>query len=288
MLLILVLVGGTLLVLLWAGTLFMQGYFYTDATAQIYWQAPASAAVLTLFLFLWCFLNASSADARPEALPYNTIFALNVEEPMTPKPVEKLWAVTKSGKVIPYKRVTKLSNYGGKSTDAYVVDREGPGQPYRGSGVVALEIEENKEKIRFNLAPTERGDYRRFVDNRGWVILELDDEPTGQPTKFHWGLLIVNLFLNFLHLGLWFVCLWLLLRFQWSHALGIGFVLWLIMTLAVLPMVLRESGAVAQARAREQKTASIVSPLAASLRRVRETSPHFDASTCMMSPSWTM
>jgi len=262
MLLILVLVGGTLLVLLWAGTLFMQGYFYTDATAQIYWQAPASAAVLTLFLFLWCFLNASSADARPEALPYNTIFALNVEEPMTPKPVEKLWAVTKSGKVIPYKRVTTLSTYGGKSTDSYFVDREGSVQRYQGSGVVALEIEENKERIRFNLVPTETGANRRFVDSRGWVMIEYD-EPTGQPTKFHWGLLIVNLFLNFLHLGLWFVCLWLLLRFQWTHALGIGFVLWLIMTLAVLPMVLRESGAVAQERAREQKTTLFILPLAA-------------------------
>ena len=49
--------------------------------------------------------------------------------------------------------------------------------------------------------------------------------------------ILMTFLLNFLHLGVWFVCLWLLLRFQWSHALGLAIVFCLAMTLVVLPML---------------------------------------------------
>ena len=42
LLLVLVLSAAALTVLLWVITLFFQGYFYTEATVQIQWQAPAA------------------------------------------------------------------------------------------------------------------------------------------------------------------------------------------------------------------------------------------------------
>jgi len=61
----------------------------------------------------------------------------------------------------------------------------------------------------------------------------------GQITLFHLGWLLTGLLLNFGFLAVWFLCLWLLLHFQWSHALGLAFVAWLI-SLFVLPMLLTQ------------------------------------------------
>jgi hypothetical protein len=52
------------------------------------------------------------------------------------------------------------------------------------------------------------------------------------------GLLFGNLLLNGLHFVAWFLCLWLLLRFQWSHALGLAIPLWLALSLSVVPFLL--------------------------------------------------
>ena len=42
-----------LLVLLWVGTLWAQGYFYDSPTDGLSWRAPAAAGALSLFLLLW-------------------------------------------------------------------------------------------------------------------------------------------------------------------------------------------------------------------------------------------
>ena len=65
----------------------------------------------------------------------------------------------------------------------------------------------------------------------------------------------MTLLLNF---GFFLCCwltLWLLLRFQWSHALGLGFVLWLVFTLSLLPMLLTRAAEVAQANAAASRQA---------------------------------
>ena len=50
----LLIVGVPLLAVLWSGTVFLQSYFYTEASTAIFWQAPLAAVVLTLFYGLWC------------------------------------------------------------------------------------------------------------------------------------------------------------------------------------------------------------------------------------------
>src|SRR5439155_8961007 len=75
----------------------------------------------------------------------------------------------------------------------------------------------------------------RYRDSRGRVMTE---DAIGRLSTTRWGLLWGNLFLNLIHFLLWFVCLWLLLRFQWSHALGLAVILWLIMTIFGVPALL--------------------------------------------------
>jgi hypothetical protein len=113
-------------------------------------------------------------------------------------------------------------------------------------------VQENGEEIVFKAERDEKGNYKRgkvssplhimesesplrYLDGRGRAMKENE---LGELVTFLWGRFLVYLFLNLFHLGLWFVCLWLLLRFQWSHALGLAVIFWLISTVLVVPTLL--------------------------------------------------
>jgi hypothetical protein len=51
-------------------------------------------------------------------------------------------------------------------------------------------------------------------------------------------------------LVLWWLVIWLLLRFQWSHALGFAFICWLAFTLALVPFLLSRSRTAAEKRSK--------------------------------------
>jgi hypothetical protein len=69
----------------------------------------------------------------------------------------------------------------------------------------------------------------------------LTDDYIGKLSSIRWGMVFANIALNLLHLGLWFVCLWLVLKFQMGHALGFAAVIWLVLTLTLLPMLFRKA-----------------------------------------------
>src|SRR5262249_10789620 len=117
-------------------------------------------------------------------------------------------------------------------------------------GVQAILFEDNPgkigekgEKVRFELNKDSDSGNSRFVGPSGWAMGENN---LGQPSIFRSGRLVANLLLNFLHLAVWFLALWLLLRFQWGHALGLAIVIWLIMTLTVLPTLMSHTSEIAR------------------------------------------
>ena len=81
---------------------------------------------------------------------------------------------------------------------------------------------------------------RCAISRRATRSVPWSDTAPGQVTTYRFGVLLMALILNFGFLIVWFVCLWLLLRFQWSHALGLAFVAWLI-SLFILPMILTQA-----------------------------------------------
>ena len=87
----------------------------------------------------------------------------------------------------------------------------------------------------------------RYIDGKGRVMLE---SSLGEIAVFHSGWVIVTLLLSLFFLGVWFVSLWLLLRFQWPHALGQAVVFWGVMILFVMPPVLTRAETVAKERRR--------------------------------------
>lgn len=258
LLLMLVVLAVSLIVLLWAGTFFFQGYIYTEPSPGIHWQAPAAAAVLTLGFTIWCLTIAFNAKATPRNIPINTIHEFTPRETMAEfqgRPAPKIWAIKldrkKTGADKDGEKIAYELKRGDRGEDIYKTKSVRP-TPWQPDNVVAIEVEKpDGTTMRFDLAPTPDGGNREFVSSDGWVLTEKPGAgggPTGEPTKFRFLRLFLNLFFNGAHLVAWFLCLWVILRFQWTHALGFAVILWTAFTLLFLPMMLGYAGLVAANR----------------------------------------
>jgi hypothetical protein len=267
-----------LMLLLWVGTLWFQGYIYSEPAAQLYWRAPAAAGALTVLLALWCYLaarewggegtlfNFGATDTK-EFDRFTAVYgqvAPLAGEPVKPDVKLNDRLVLKSPREVVYVR---------RRVDPYHFEYADPnGKPWvrsNSNGICAqirfkqgdqeivfqpeLEVvkdKDGKESVRFKIGKvTQLGvdttQSLRFVEVGGRGRVMTEDE-LGRIGEFRWGAYFVNLLLNVLHLGVWFVCLWLLLRFQWAHALGLAFIFWLVMTLWVLPQVLSAAQSASQ------------------------------------------
>ena len=70
----------------------------------------------------------------------------------------------------------------------------------------------------------------------------------GQIDTTRWGSLGLYFVLNAVFLAFWFVSLWLLLRFQWSHALGLAVAFWVTAVIFVVPPMVERIDRFAEAR----------------------------------------
>jgi hypothetical protein len=277
--LILIITLVSLIAVLWGGTIFFQGFVYTEPSPSVFWRAPATAALLTFGFAIWCLSIALSSGASTTNIPINTIFRFTPKEDMLRRPASNLWAIKadrkktgpdKDGESVPYvsRRISDKLN-----SEKFQYVATGDPHPWHSQGVIAIEIQPTNDdaaKIRFNLVVIEAGrfelvdskraQYRHFASDDGWEMTEYEEGPTGMPVRFRWSRFFWNIFFNVAHFVGWFLGLWLLLRFQWGHALGLAVVMWLIMTLLILPMMLGYAGEVSEAR--RTVTASLTQSMA--------------------------
>jgi hypothetical protein len=245
---ILALVFLAVMVVLWAGTMFLQGYLYSEPVSQIYWRAPLAALVLTLFLAFWC-----SLDYR-HPRHYNALFDFTARDD---EKFDKFIA-EKNGKEIPY---AARSDAQGRTEY-----RDPQGKKWARSdseGVIKAITVQTKDgqKLRFEAELIEgkfkaaQGQPVRYVEVDGEKRV-MTDEYIGQVSVVRWGRVLANLFLNFAHWVVWFLCLWLLLRFQWSHALGLGLALWAVLTF-ILPTLFNKTEELAKRNALPPSTTAV-------------------------------
>jgi hypothetical protein len=220
----------TLAVIFGAGTLFFQGYIYSEPAEGLLWRAPAAALAMTFFFFIWCYLDYRKPGS------HNTIFDFTARDK---EQYKKFWAV-KSGKETLYEAH--------KNAKGLYDFKDAEGKIWRRSdinGITEAVILEDKDgqKMRFNADLTSDGKFNmeaghpaRYleVDGRRRVMT---DDYIGTIIIERWDLVLANLCMNGLHLAFWFAVLWLLLRFQWGHAFGLALVFWLITTLTIAPML---------------------------------------------------
>jgi hypothetical protein len=222
--LILLLVWAGLVVLLWAGSVWFQGYIYSEPAPQLVWGAPVAGTALALFLALWCVIDYKSPGR------YVSLFDFSARDDR--EPFVELWAVKGTATT----RYTLTKDAQGR---VEYLDRNGKPVPTHADRII---VKENGEEIAFE---PERDANGNFKVRRGKSLLyydargrQMSEDNLGQLSTFRWGVFLACGFLNFFHLALWFVCLWLLLRFQWSHALGLAVIFWLTMTVFGVPALL--------------------------------------------------
>ncbi len=241
--LVLLLVWFVLSVVLLAWTLFFQGYIYSEPADDLWWRAPAAGTALLAFLLLWVFLDFRSVSVNPkrDIGLYRELqsFSFTEDEEAYPELI-----VPRDGKEETYKR----KKIGGRYEYVTGSGQRLPSRP--ADKIIAVSKDgqrdvfvPDKENGHFKVGPNESLRYR---DDRGREMVE---GYLGQVSTRHYTWLLTNLLLNFLHLVVWFLGLWLLLRYQWAHALGLAVVFWGVTTLFVLPQVLGQAEKVARSRA---------------------------------------
>jgi hypothetical protein len=242
--LIFVLLFAALAVIFAGGTLFVQGNLYSEPTTGIAWRAPAAAAVLTLFYAAWAILDYRTLDPNRPDFPYDTIFRFS---PTETKQVDRFVA-----KIGDDEKTYTRTQSGSFGSALYVDDK---GRPFSRSTtegpVQEIVVKDDKGEMHFKPKMTKEGGFKSGEAFPGFYQVDGRHEmaAVGQVSVFRWGLYVMNLFLNFVHFVLWFVLVWLVLRFQWTHALFGSVILWAVMTIIVVPMLLEKTQRVAQQKA---------------------------------------
>jgi hypothetical protein len=216
--------------LLAAWTLFFQAYIYSEPVEAIYWRAPAAAATLTFFLVIWVIFDYRTIKTPTDEGRYRTLFDFSSRET---ERFDKITILTQDRKKVPYTRQgNQYVSKGGRPLperplEIIATDKNGEEHLFKPKTDAKGTFQTEDGLVRYY----EEGNPKRYMDEGAGI---------GQITIFHFGWLLMTLILNFGFLMVWFVSMWLLLRFQWSHALGLAFVAWLI-SLFILPMLLTQS-----------------------------------------------
>jgi hypothetical protein len=226
LLLFLVLLALVLAALLWGGSMFAQQYLYTTPASGLIWRGAAAAGAVALFLFFWTLLNYAGGDPATGDMPFPVAWEFSNRVFLVDKPVPQFESKKRNG---------EPTRYALDKTQSGVKYKQVGGTEYWGpEGVEWIKLNHDNVEYKFERersAETGSGGYRVFVDqSAGW---EMDERWIGQPSHTSTFRLLVYFLLNLLHLVLWIVCCWLLLRFALPHAIVLGFVLWLIFTLPV-------------------------------------------------------
>lgn len=267
--LILLVVFVVLGLLLAAWTLFFQSYIYSEPISAIYWRAPAAAAAVTVFVLLWVMLDYRSIDEhRPEG-SYRPLHESSASETETYEYLR-----------VPRENSTIVDLYTRRNNE--YVRKDGRRLPSRPSKIIASHTIDGESRVFVpkrdakNKYQLEADQSLRYYDEGNPKRFMVDTAP-GKVTTYRFGVLLTTLILNFGFLIVWFVSLWLLLGFQWPHALGLAFVAWLI-SLFILPMILTQAEKVRKER---------LPPPTPPARQAAEISHHVLARMCIMSPSLT-
>lgn len=233
------LIWATLLVLFWAGVSWLQGYIYSEPTSQLFWRAPVAASFITLWLAFWCTREYRSYLDDHTRGRYGALFEFTAVES---KPFTEFWVKEGDRKVRYYKQRIPQGSRPGRPE---FISEVAPHRPWPGTESIILK--EDNLDVTYTIvrdkkpAKTNEGGFFTappkgtvYKNDRGKTISE-EMIRQGQVDSTRWGALGTYFLLNSVFLGLWFVGLWLLLRFQWLHALGLAVALYLVTVIFVVP-----------------------------------------------------
>lgn len=251
-LLTLLLVTLGLVALMWTGTLTAQGYIYDSPTEGLAWRAPSAAGLLAAFLFLWMVIEFRRPNSTDTIFNFSGLQSAKFDKFVSVRRNE-----AGEEQEIQFERRAMASGR------IEFVDAKGVIWARSSSGMmVAMLIEEEGEKKRFNaeivngkFAPRRPNQPLRYLEEGGRRYVQ--ENELGKVYSSSRSALVFAVFLNLIHLALWFVAAWPLLRFQWSHALGLAVACWLIVTLTLAPYLLGRARDAAEKSAKANKAVAM-------------------------------
>jgi hypothetical protein len=232
-----------LIALMWLGTIWAQGYFYDSVVDNLSWRAPAAAGALAFFFLLWMALE----NRRPNTA--DTLFRFSSEHADEFDRFISVRRDQEGDKEIVYERHRLPSG-----RVEFVDSTSTPWARSKSGMMIAIILEEKVDgedkprRYRFNaelspdgktFAPSIAGGAQqpvRYIEEGGSRFIV--ENQIGKALSYRRGRMVMNIIVNLLQFALWFVALWLLLRFQWPHALLGAVGCWLVMSLGPLPFML--------------------------------------------------
>lgn len=277
LLLIFIVVFIILAIVLAAGTLGIQGYIYSEPVANIAWRAVAAGAAIAFFLGLWALIDYKALDPAQADFPIDTLFRFN---PTEIREVDKFWSVkAPSASAEDVQKNSQKILYTRRDSGGQVADYvDAGGRRWERSDptglMVAIVVDDKGQELRFEPKLVEMPNPNDPKGPKIKVFAQTSEVfpgyyqtggrrqmlQLGVVSLFRWWLFLGNLVFNALFLGVWFICLWLILRFQWTHALSLAVLLWLTASLVVVPMLLAKTAEVARQRASAPVAAVTCSP----------------------------
>jgi hypothetical protein len=216
----------------------LQPYLYSEPAGRLGLRAAAGGLLIGGFLTLWTFANtrASSPDRYGTLFEFNPTARHEVTEfdavrRLAQKGPDGKWAE----ETVTYKRLPGKDVAFGEGGD--------PARPYRpntsGYMTVAVLVPEGDRKARFDAELDAKGvaytPEKVFREAGGRRYVEVD-VPGLVFAPSPWAA-VGAVLLNAAHFGLWFVVLWLVMRYDAGSAAGGAAVLGLTTMLAVMPLL---------------------------------------------------
>jgi hypothetical protein len=237
LLVVLAVLAVALTAVMWFGVLFVQSYLYTSTPDGLFWRAPAAAVALTLFYGLWAMMNVwegTTTRLGGVEIPYGVAWEFSPRVAVIREPVSQFVSKRRTSDEALY-MIDKSSPRG------TMYRRADGGEYWSAAGVEYVKFKHDGQEYFFKPDKTRDEDYVVFVDDD--TGLEMTEYQIGTVGYTSSDRLIIYLVLNVCHLLLWVACLWLLLGFQFWHAAGLGLIVWMVATVAVLPGLFERAAA---------------------------------------------
>ena len=220
---------------LWVGSIFLQGWLYSDLARHLPLRAVGGAVVLAGFHTAWCW-SYQGDPGRFDTLQ-------NFSREKLDGSYDEFQSVRKVGN--DEKKPAKFERKkGGRGTtdDFQAADTKKPWARSDAEGMVAAVLvqEPNKtEPTRFNAELQPDGKFPatglRYIEDKGKRYM--DEAAIGKVYRVRPAAILMNLLANGFHLLLWIVVIWIGMRFTVGNAVAIGLVAWGLVMVVVQPVL---------------------------------------------------
>jgi|GEM_PF-1405612 len=215
--LLVVLVYLALAALLFGVSRFIQGVFYTEVPTTLWWRALIAAGIIWL-VALVIPLGLGQAGAPRWPITFDEMLMLN-EADAKVSFFKELIVLDDSNRETRYRRV--------KAPNGLIEFRDEQQRPFPVTPPEILAVPDEGETVRLKVVKDPDG----YIDRRTGGAVYQDSEGnripeasfyTGSTESTGYGSMLLALFGDVLIFLVWFLVLWLVMLFQWQHALLIA------------------------------------------------------------------